>query len=251
LVPLDVDGAAGPRPLVVDGQRADGGSFHVEEPLAVDLGGYDERAITVAKKFTAPSRAQQRRARAESRELARVLTTRSSQRLWRGSFARPTQTEETSPFGTLRTYNGARRSRHLGLDLDGVVGDPIAAAQSGKVVLAKDRFYSGGTVVVDHGEGLFTMYFHMSKVLVHVGQKVEKGELLGRVGSTGQVTGPHLHFSVKADGLYVDPARVLSLDLSADPLDTPHGEPIRLAKPVKTKEEPKTEEGSKAGDAGE
>jgi murein DD-endopeptidase MepM/ murein hydrolase activator NlpD len=136
--------------------------------------------------------------------------------LWRGSFTKPTPGAETSPFGTLRTYNNKRRSRHLGLDLDGDVGAPVLASNHGRVVLAAERFYSGGTVVIDHGQGLFTMYFHLSRIDVIAGADVVKGASIGAVGASGQVTGPHLHFTVKFQGHAQNPARLLALDLSAD-----------------------------------
>ena len=151
-----------------------------------------------------------------SKQVAAVLDTVSPERLWRGSWARPTAGIETSPFGTLRTYNKKRRSRHMGLDLDGDTGDAIVAGNRGRVLMAVDRFYSGGTVVLDHGQGLITMAFHMSRIDVVAGQLVDKGELLGAIGASGQVTGPHLHFTVKLDGVSVDPKQLLALDLSAD-----------------------------------
>jgi murein DD-endopeptidase MepM/ murein hydrolase activator NlpD len=104
----------------------------------------------------------------------------------------------------------------MGLDLDGDVGATIVAANRGRVLVASERFYSGGTVLLDHGQGLMTMYFHMSRIDVKPGQLLEKGQGIGAVGASGQVTGPHLHLSTKLGGEYVDPAQLLSLDLSAD-----------------------------------
>jgi murein DD-endopeptidase MepM/ murein hydrolase activator NlpD len=188
---------------------------------------YESRHITVGKQFLSPNKQQRARAGREQKALSAVLATSSSIRLWRGSFARPVTGADSSVFGTRRTYNKKRKSRHLGLDMDGSTGDPIVASGRGRVAMAVDRFYSGGTVVIDHGEGLFTMYFHMSRFDVQVGDVVEKGQLLGAVGASGQVTGPHLHFSVRLSGLYVDPQYFLQLDLSAD-ADDQNGDPIPL-----------------------
>ena len=126
---------------------------------------------------------------------------------------------KTSVFGTKRTFNGQLKSRHYGLDMRGATGDPVAAIAPGRVVLSGMRFYSGGTLVVDHGGGLFSLYFHLSKRTVEVGAAVEGGERIGAVGASGRVTGPHLHLSlaVRAEpleggpvrGLYVDPEPVL------------------------------------------
>lgn len=216
LVPVEIEEAARTLPLVLDVQRADGTTTTATRAVRVQPGRYDRRSIRVGREFTSPSPEQLQRAAAENEQLAAVLRQSSPVRFWRGRFVRPTPGPETAPFGTLRTYNGKRRSRHLGLDLDGAVGDPIVASNRGCVVLAAERFYSGGTVVLDHGEGLFTLYFHMSRIDVVRGQSVERSTPLGAVGASGQVTGPHLHFTVKLGGCSVDPSQLLALDLSSD-----------------------------------
>lgn len=216
LSPVEVDGQPGDTELAVELRLADGTALALTKNLVVVEGVYPTSELSVAGKFTSPSRALRKRARDEAREMDRALKVRSVHRMWRGGFVKPVPGIETSPFGTARTYNGVKKSRHLGLDLDGKIGDPIVAAQRGRIVLAKDRFYSGGTVVVDHGQGLFTMYFHMSRIDVKKGQLVARSAPLGLVGKTGQVTGPHLHFSVKVGGVYVDPHDVLAWDMSDD-----------------------------------
>jgi hypothetical protein len=223
LLPIPIDARPGPRVLVIDATMQDGTPARWQKPVPVKEGAYDKRHIKVGKQFTSPSKAQQQRAAQEAEALSAALSTTSPERLWRGSFARPTPGVVTSPFGTLRTYNKKKKSRHLGLDLDGDVGAPIVAPNRGRVLLATERFYSGGTVVLDHGQGFITMYFHMSRIDVAVGQLVEKGEGLGAVGASGQVTGPHLHWSVKLDGLYMSPSQLLELDLAmdAEPLPGP------------------------------
>ncbi len=216
LVPVDIESKLAPQTLHIDAVLRDGRSSTWKKPVALRDGGYDKRAITVGKQFTSPSKQQKQRAERESVVLAAALKIKSEERLWRGSFQKPTPGEQTAPFGTLRTYNKARRARHLGWDLDGDVGAPIVAAGSGRVLLASERFYSGGTVLLDHGQGLMTMYFHMSRIDVVTGGVVQKGQGLGAVGASGQVTGPHLHFSVRLGGLYVDPRQFLGLDFSDD-----------------------------------
>jgi murein DD-endopeptidase MepM/ murein hydrolase activator NlpD len=130
---------------------------------------------------------------------------------WEGGFLHPTASAETAAFGTRRLLNGVQRSRHLGWDLDGKVGDPVHATQAGRVVVAARLFYSGGTVILDHGQGLFSLYFHLSALDVKKGQTVHRAQRVGRVGRSGRVTGPHLHFAFKLDGVYVDPERLLAL----------------------------------------
>ena len=216
LLPIGIESKPGPQVLTIDATLADGSFVRWQKPVSIGEGAYDRRTITVSTKFTSPSRAQRLRAEQESASLTAALSTTSAERWWRGSFISPTAGAMTSRFGTLRTYNKKRKSRHLGLDLDGDVGAPIVAANRGRVVLAMERFYSGGTVVVDHGQGFITMYFHMSRIDVVDGQVVEQGQGLGAVGASGQVTGPHLHFCVRLDGLYLDPAQLLKLDLGSD-----------------------------------
>ncbi len=216
LLPIGIESKPGPQVLTIDATLADGSFVRWQKPVSIVEGAYDRRTITVSKKFTGPSRSQRLRAEQESASLTAALSTTSAERLWSGSFISPTAGAMTSSFGTLRTYNKKRKSRHLGLDLDGDVGAPIVAANRGRVVLAMERFYSGGTVVIDHGEGFITMYFHMSRIDVVDGQMVEQGQGLGAVGASGQVTGPHLHFCVRLDGLYLDPAQLLKLDLGSD-----------------------------------
>jgi len=126
-------------------------------------------------------------------------------------FILPLQSEITSAFGTARIYNGSLKGYHSGTDFRAKMGTPIIATNDGKVVLVKKRFYSGGTVIIDHGEGIYTCYFHMSKFHVKVNQFVKKGELLGLSGKSGRVTGPHLHFSARIDGVQVDPLQLISL----------------------------------------
>lgn len=221
LAAVHVEAKPKPVRLALVAILADGKKLTFSKPVSIQEAPYDERQLTVSKKFVKPSRQQRQRAAREARALDRALAGASAQRLWRGSFAKPTAGIETSPFGTKRTYNDKKKSRHLGLDLDGKIGDAIVASNRGRIALATERFYSGGTVVVDHGEGLFTMYFHMSRIDVKAGDVVEKGQGLGAIGATGQVTGPHLHFSVRFGGLYQDPRYVLELDLANDALDVP------------------------------
>ena len=126
-------------------------------------------------------------------------------------FILPLESTITSEFGKARVYNGSLKGYHSGTDFRAKMGTPIKAANDGKVALVKKRFYSGGTVVLDHGEGIYTCYFHMSKFSVKQGDIVKRGELLGFSGKSGRVTGPHLHFSARIDGVQVDPLQLITL----------------------------------------
>ena len=134
---------------------------------------------------------------------------------WGAPFARPRASAISSGFGSGRTFNGQVTSRHLGVDFRGALGAPVRAANRGVVVLV-DTFFLGGRVVyIDHGEGLTTGYLHLSKALVAPGQTVARGQVIGRVGATGRVTGPHLHWSAHYGALVVNPLDLLALRAQA------------------------------------
>ncbi|MBU1927583.1 M23 family metallopeptidase, partial [bacterium] len=116
-----------------------------------------------------------------------------------------------SDFGKARIYNDSLKGYHSGTDYRADVGTPIIASNDGVVALVEERFYSGGTVLVDHGQGIYTCYFHMSKFNVKKGQKIKKAQLLGLSGASGRVTGPHLHFAVRINKVQVDPLQFIEL----------------------------------------
>lgn len=134
-----------------------------------------------------------------------------------GRLSPPRDAEITAHFGDQRIYNGKKKNAHLGTDFDGKTGDPIQAAADGVVILARDCYYSGNTVIVAHGGNLFTSYFHMSKMESAPGQLVKRGQRLGLVGKTGRVTGPHLHLGVKIGERLVDAEEAFTLELGLDP----------------------------------
>ncbi len=174
---------------------------------------YPIEKLRVAPKFgEKPDSALAARLRLEARRAADVsLLSHDTPRLWHLPFVAPRTSRITSKFGGGREFNGAITSRHMGLDYAGATGAEIRATNRGVVRLV-DHFFLGGNVVyVDHGEGLVTAYLHQSKTLVAVGDTVERGTLIGRVGATGRVTGPHLHFIVRYGGISVDPQSLLSL----------------------------------------
>ncbi len=147
----------------------------------------------------------------EYHEAMKIYHTITCKSYLHSKFILPMQSNITSDFGTARVYNGSLKGYHSGTDFRAKMGTPIIAANDGKVVLVKKRFYSGGTVIIDHGEGIYTCYFHMSKFNVKADQLVQKGELLGLSGKSGRVTGPHLHFSARIDGVQVDPLQLIAL----------------------------------------
>lgn len=147
----------------------------------------------------------------EQRKMKRLWEKPYPTPLWNGRFLRPLPGKIISPFGTRRIINGQPRSPHSGVDLRGQTGTPIKAINHGKVVLTDDYFFSGRSVVVDHGGEILSMYFHLEKILVHHGQIVEKGQVIGLVGSTGRATGPHLHWGIRLNGARIDPLMFIEL----------------------------------------
>jgi len=152
----------------------------------------------------------------EAKRVKAVLGTYRDKRLWSGPFIRPVDGAVTAPFGVRRILNGQERSPHTGVDLRAPEGTPIRACNSGVVVLVGDLFFSGNMVVLDHGWGIYSMYSHLSEPLVHEGDGVAKGEVIGLAGSTGRATGPHLDWRVRINGARVDPLVVLELTEQLD-----------------------------------
>ncbi len=169
--------------------------------------------IRVPRRFTVPPDSVLQARIDRERVLSRDAARRAHQvpRLWQTSFIRPRDARVTSLFGGGRLVNGVRRSTHHGLDLDGRRGEPIQAANRGVVALVGHFFYGGISVYVHHGEGLMTVYHHMSRALVAVGDTVERGQVIGRVGATGRVTGPHLHWGAQYGLISFDPDDLLNL----------------------------------------
>lgn len=208
LGPVPDDTAAGRTPLAL--KVGDKGRLLELEVTPV---AFDKDELRVDGKFTRlPEAAQKQIARDRKRVAAMWKKGSAEKPFFTGNFELPRQARTTAPYGTRRTFNGQTRSVHLGWDLDGKVGEPIVAPNDGVVTMAEDLYYSGGTLFVDHGGGLYTGYFHMSRFDVKPGDKVVKGQLLGAVGRSGRVTGPHLHWTARVGGHYLNPAALLFFD---------------------------------------
>ncbi|MFQ5690160.1 MAG: M23 family metallopeptidase [Gemmatimonadota bacterium] len=187
----------------------------LEQSLLVQVrpGAFPFTALRVEPDFAAPPPATLARIRRERERIRAVLGRFTPNWLVDAGFAWPRPPRFTSPFGQRRLFNGNLRSRHLGLDLAGHRGDPVRAAASGRVALTGNFYYQGNAVYIDHGLGVYTGYFHFSRIDVREGEWVERGQILGRVGATGRVTGPHLHWSLYVAGENLDPASLLDLDI--------------------------------------
>ncbi len=211
LVGLSVEASVGTRALTVDLLPEGGVETTISGTLEIVEPGWPKRELKVARKFTSPSKAEQLRSARDQKAFSDAFDVELEPWLFSEDFLWPRPPDITAPFGDLRLINGKKNSQHFGMDLDGNTGDDIVASNAGEVVLVRDCFASGNTVLVHHGGRLFTAYFHLSKFDVKEGELVKPGQRLGRVGKTGRVTGPHLHFGVKLDGRWVDPASLLGL----------------------------------------
>ena len=180
-------------------------------PLQIIDGKYKSETLRVDPGKVTLSKKNLQRVAREKKEIRHIYANFSHTRLWYGSFKKPLAGEMTSAFGTQRLFNGQRRSHHRGTDFHAAVGTPVQASNSGIVRLARNLFYSGNIVIVDHGMGIFTNYAHLSKIEVIEGQHIARGLPVGLTGSTGRVSGPHLHWGVKVNGVYVDPLQFLTI----------------------------------------
>jgi murein DD-endopeptidase MepM/ murein hydrolase activator NlpD len=179
-------------------------------PLSILPAPYPTETLSVdPSKVTPPPEAQERIAR-ERAEAHAIYGHFTPIRYWNKPFIRPIESITTSAYGSARTYNGSLKSYHGGIDFRALIPTPILAANDGIVVLAHDRYYSGGTIIIDHGEGIYTCYFHLSQFNVRVGDKVTQGQNIALSGASGRITGPHLHFGVMVYGIQADPLDLIT-----------------------------------------
>jgi murein DD-endopeptidase MepM/ murein hydrolase activator NlpD len=165
---------------------------------------YEAEFIKVDMKKIKLSPKAQKRANAEQVILNKLYASSADDFLFNGPFQEPMTSFKTSVYGKKRVYNNRKHGQHLGIDYRAPIGEKVPAANSGKVVLARDLFYTGWTVLIDHGLEVFTNYGHLSKTLVKEGTMVKKGEIIGLSGNTGRTSGPHVHWGVKIQGQYVN-----------------------------------------------
>lgn len=208
-----LNSAPGTYKLNLDGHTDTGNTVSFEQNLEVASEPYVTVELKVAHKFTAPNRRLLKRIRREELLKHRIFEESSGKQLWTGDFIAPVSESVSEPFGVRRVFNGELKTEHQGLDYHAPRGTRVVAANSGTVLLARRLFFEGNCVIVDHGQGLMTLYMHLSKFKVRKGQKVRRGQLLGLSGATGRATGPHLHLAVRWEGIYLDPAKLLKLDL--------------------------------------
>ena len=190
-----------------------GPAISFEKNIRVERQRYPRVLLKVPGKYTAPSPEDQRQIAQDKETKAEAFKTVSPDRAWKGSFAPPVNAEISDIFGVERVFNGSVQSTHQGLDFRVPGGTSVAAINSGHVILARPLFFEGNCVVIDHGQGLLTLYLHLSKFSVKEGDDVSKSQQIGFSGGTGRATGPHLHLAVRWQGVYLNPQLLLKLNL--------------------------------------
>ncbi|HET7696790.1 MAG TPA: M23 family metallopeptidase [Vicinamibacterales bacterium] len=185
------------------------GGAQVTHPLDIRARSFPTRRLSVDPALVNPPPDAQARIEREAGELAAIWAASPPDRLWSARFVRPVPDRANSAFGTHSIFNGEPRSQHGGADFLSPEGRPVAAPNAGRVVIAADRYFSGNTVVLDHGQGLFSLLAHLSEIDVEPGDLVPAGAIVGKVGSTGRVTGAHLHWTVRLNGARVDPLSLM------------------------------------------
>lgn len=203
----------GTYPLELTGTTAKSTEISFSQNIRVQAAKYPSIAVTVAKKFTEPSKEQLERIQQDKTVKQDVFKHTDPEREWSGRFRPPVEVAVSDVFGTRRTFNGKVQSVHQGLDYAAPTGTPVAAANAGTVLLAGPLYFEGNCVVLDHGQGLLTLYLHLSEIRVKQGDRIARGQEIGLSGGTGRATGPHLHLAVRWQGVYLNPATLLSLKL--------------------------------------
>lgn len=211
LLGVDFEAAPGARRILIESESAGGRTAAASVELQVVTRKFALQRLRVDPRFLEPPPGELPRIEREREAFVRAFASSRPGRLWAAPFRRPVAGKLRENFGARRVYNGKTHSRHAGRDVAAPQGAPVTASAAGCVVLAGDFYFSGGSVVLNHGDGLFTMYFHLSRLDVKEGDAVETGQRIGAVGATGRATGPHLHWAARLSGARIDPAALLKL----------------------------------------
>jgi len=208
---LDLGIQPGTHPIKGIVGKADGTGQRFSHTIQIEPKEFPVKKLWVEEKFVTPPPEVTERIQRESQLLSSIYSVFTEEWLGEGKFFIPCEGDIYPNFGQRRIFNNKPRSQHSGIDIASPQGMPVKASNSGQVVLASHLYFSGKTVMLDHGLGVLSIYCHFSEITVETGQEVEKGEIIGKIGSTGRVTGPHLHWSIKIRGSRVDPNSLLSL----------------------------------------
>jgi murein DD-endopeptidase MepM/ murein hydrolase activator NlpD len=212
LIGVDLEQPPGPLDIVLEGATHAGRQARARAALVVLDAAYPVQRLSVPRSFTELDAPTLERIAREKAVLDRLWEAATPTRFWRHPFRAPlAEQSRGTGFGLKRIINGDPRAPHSGVDFAAQAGTPVLASNAGVVALAEEHFFGGRSLVLDHGEGLYTMYFHLHESLVQPGQQVAQGEPIGRVGSTGRATGPHLHWGVRLYGARINPDDLLRI----------------------------------------
>ena len=204
LVGIDLAVRPGPHIVTIDAAGTGLPALAATETLRVIPKSFPTRRLRVAPEFVEPSPAALERIARENKRIEAVIQAVSAG-LWDGIALQPVDAIAIGNFGSRSFFNGQPRAPHGGIDFSAGTGTPVKAPSAGRIVLVDDLFFTGNTIIIDHGQGLYSLLAHLSQAGVKVGTDVTPGEIVGLVGATGRVTGPHLHWSVRLNGARVDP----------------------------------------------
>ena len=210
---VDVETATGPYKLDVIGTAKNGEKREFQHVVSVGKTIYPKVTLHVPAQFVAPSPEQQQQIERDKTLKTEAFGKGGLLPEWSGNFFMPVEAEASDSFGTARVFNGKVASVHRGTDFRVISGTPVRAANDGQVVLASPLFFEGNCIVLDHGEGLKTIYMHLSEIQVKDGERVKKGQVIALSGGTGRATGPHLHLAVRWEGAYLDPTKLLQMQM--------------------------------------
>jgi murein DD-endopeptidase MepM/ murein hydrolase activator NlpD len=202
--------------LTLEGTTESGTTVSYQHNVVVGRAKYPVVKLTVSKQFTEPNPQQQATIKQDQEIKHKTFSQTSPEREWSGRFLAPVDAPISDVFGTRRVFNGVTKSVHQGLDYRVPPATPVNAINSGTVILAQSLYFEGNCVTIDHGQGLLSLYLHLSELKVKEGDKVERNQEIGLSGATGRATGPHLHIAVRWQGIYLDPAALLTLNLPGD-----------------------------------
>ncbi len=211
LIGVDLETPPGEYRVELTVEEEGGETIRDSYPLQIFSRNFPARYLTVAEKYVNPPETVMTRIKLESEEVSAIVSQVSEERHWRGRFIPPVPGAVISAFGKRSVLNGQPRSPHSGVDLRALSGTPLKAPGAGKVVCAKQLYFAGKTIIVDHGMGLYSTFGHLSSFAVRVGDQVRKGQVIGKTGKTGRVSGPHLHWSVRLNQSRVDPISLVAL----------------------------------------
>lgn len=213
LIGVDLDVKPQSYVIRITAEKEDGTKEEARQEFLIDPKNFSQKRFWIKESLIAPPPQELERIRREQEFLQDIYNCITPEWLGTGSFIPPLDQEAFPNFGQRRIYNKRPPSVHAGVDIGAPWGTPIRAANSGKVVLASSLYFSGKTVIIEHGQGVFSIYGHMSKFLVKRGDVIKKGALIGKVGSTGRSTGPHLHWALKIYESRVDPFALVGMPL--------------------------------------